>query len=662
MEKIDLKNKLIFKVSLPLVLTVLFSFMFLIFISRNYLIKSNEDLTNDVVLGKIVDLEKNIQKLSDQAIYASGICAGLPFIEEAYSSYNSSKNIDLSAAILKENLEPILKSIQDNTGLMAQIHYHLSPARSLLRSWTNKKGDDLTSFRHSIVGMANDKKPLKGIEVGVGGFVIRGISPIFVDKEFTGTVEVMLDMDTYLKTSKNNEEEEIAMFMKKDLITYATKYQNETNILEIGEYINIDKTSDKFIFENITSSDLMEAEKGSFLLKKNSYKYGLYPIKDVTGNLIGIGVFQLDMNSFYTALTAMNTTIAIIGIVALVIVLLIIMVLLTRYVLQPIQKAMLFVEAVSKGDLTKNITSKTKDEVGMLISHMKNMQTQLTDIVSNILNGSKNIADASNQMSSTSQQLSQGATEQASSAEEVSSSMEEMSANIQQNTDNARQTEQIIVSATEGIREGRDATKMAVTAMKNIAEKINIINDIAFQTNILALNAAVEAARAGEHGKGFAVVAAEVRKLAERSKVAAEEIDRLSKNGVEISENAGKQLAEIVPEIERTAKLVQEIAAASIEQNAGTDQINTAIQQFNQTTQSNAAASEEMAASSEELASQAEQLKELISFFKTDQLVDSKNYSQNKTNSYKKLKLTESNRAVVKLDLDTSRDNDFTTF
>ena len=271
---------------------------------------------------------------------------------------------------------------------------------------------------------------------------------------------------------------------------------------------------------------------------------------------------------------------------------------------------------IASGDMTVELKPRSdKDE--MIIS-LSEMIKAIGDIVTQVQQSSDNIADASQQMSSNSQSVSQGASEQASAAEEVSSSMEEMASNIQQNTDNAQQTEKIAAKAAEDILEGSKNVNMTVIVMKKIAEKVSIIGDIAFQTNILALNAAVEAARAGEHGKGFAVVAAEVRKLAERSHIAAGEINELTKSSVDVADKSGRLLESIVPDIQKTAKLVQEITAASIEQNSGANQINNAINQLNKVTQQNAASAEEMATSSEELSSQADSLKELIGFFKVN--------------------------------------------
>jgi len=300
---------------------------------------------------------------------------------------------------------------------------------------------------------------------------------------------------------------------------------------------------------------------------------------------------------------------------------LLVSILFSRSISSGIEKGLIVAETISQGRLDINADTQLltrRDEVGALTRSMNDMVEKLRDVVSNIHSGSDNILSASLQLSSNSQQMSQGASEQASSAEEVSASMEQMAANIQQNTENARIAEKITLAGAESINKGNAAAMEAVAAMKQIAEKVSIITDIAFQTNILALNAAVEAARAGEHGRGFAVVAAEVRKLAERSKVSAEEITKLTKGGVAVSEEAGRQLSSIIPEIQKNVRLIQEIAAASIEQGAGSDQINSAIQQLNQVTQQNAASSEEMATSAEELASQAEQLKEVISYFQID--------------------------------------------
>lgn len=277
--------------------------------------------------------------------------------------------------------------------------------------------------------------------------------------------------------------------------------------------------------------------------------------------------------------------------------------------------------AVAAGDLNAEARVNTNDEIKDLIDALNQMTGKLREIVSDVATASRNVAAGSQELSASSEQLSQGATEQASSTEEASASMEEMAANIKQNAENAAQTEQIARQSAADAEASGAAVGRAVDAMQTIAEKIMIVQEIARQTDLLALNAAVEAARAGEHGKGFAVVASEVRKLAERSQAAAAEISTLSGDTVKAAQAAGDMLAKLVPDIQRTASLVEEISVASREQNAGAAQINVAIQQLDKVTQQNAGASEEVSATSEELANQAEQLQATISYFRLDEEV-----------------------------------------
>jgi len=286
-------------------------------------------------------------------------------------------------------------------------------------------------------------------------------------------------------------------------------------------------------------------------------------------------------------------------------------------------------EEMSVGNLT--VEFKERSDRDKLMKALNIMIKKLNEVVNDVKTTADNVASGSLELSSSSEEMSRGASQQASSAEQASAAMEQMAANINQNADNAQMTEKIALKSAEDTREGGEVVIKTVSAMKEIAEKISIIEEIARQTNLLALNAAIEAARAGEHGKGFAVVASEVRKLAERSQTAAAQINTLSTSSVDVAQRAGSMLAKIVPDIQKTAELVQEISAASNEQKISSNQINQAIQQLDEVIQQNSSAAEEMASTSEELSSQAEQLRTLVAFFKVKDITGEQfQYGENK--------------------------------
>jgi len=390
--------------------------------------------------------------------------------------------------------------------------------------------------------------------------------------------------------------EEFANQMKADFVLQSNIDDINATIVALESY---DDNFTQFIKRNV------EQEKSKELMLESARNTA---VETSAANAESSNMMLADFRSALVMILVMSAAALIFGIAAGVVI--------ARGITVPINMGVAFAREVANGNLDADMDLEQKDEVGMLAAAMKDMINKLRIIVLEVKAASLNVSSGSGQLSSAAQEMSQGATEQAAAAEEASSSMEEMTSNINQNADNALQTEKIARKAADDAKEGGHAVDQTVKAMKDIAGKISIIEEIARQTNLLALNAAIEAARAGEHGKGFAVVASEVRKLAERSQEAAKEISDLSTTSVEIAEKAGSLLQQILPDIQKTAELVQEITASSSEQRTGAEQINSAIQQLDQVIQQNAGASEEMASTAEELAGQADSLEQTMQFFK----------------------------------------------
>jgi len=585
------------KISLIIAITAIVIFSIYSYFNIMHLYQNSRDNESVYVADKILDYKELINASKEKALWISSIYADLSAAKQAYKAYQSSGNVQTSSLIIEKEVTSINHTIKKNLNLenIPKVHFHLPPAISFIRCWTTKRGDDLSTFRASVLTISETHQPITTIEIGRGGFELRALAPVFDEaKNYLGSVETLYTLEAILQKIGTSQNENFSVFMDTTYLKIATELlaENATNVKKqnqrIGKLIYVASSNANLKKQVIDADYLNSALADTVQMQSDSIGYYSFPIKDFAGNSVGVVVFQYDRRNNVKSLSQsvfFNVAFSL----SMLLVFVVISFLFTRIIItSPLINNLKQLKKVEEGNLLPEKASKRKDEIGKLSRFTENMKARLIEIVKEIRGISGNITENSKNFEAISEEMVSNSNELAASSEELAASIQEMVASINQNKENALNTEQVVLKTSQIISDGFVTMQKTLSSFNLITEKVRMIQEIAVKIDILSINAALEAKKAGDYGKGFSVVAQEIRRLSDFSNQSSEEISAITSANIELTNKSSKIMEDILPSIQEIVTQIQEISFASVEQNSAAEQINSAIDQFIVVSQSNA--------------------------------------------------------------------------